>query len=156
MMWCGFDSVSQNDRKWCYIKYAEHMMQKITMIISQQLKQGMGESIFWASMDNRCSIFTMNNWICTFINPGHLQVCVYVCVCMCVLSHVWLCDPMEPTSLLCPWDLPDKNTGVGCHFLLQGIFLIQGSNLHLLHLLHWQVGSLPPVPLGKPISQCIC
>ena len=33
-----------------------------------------------------------------------------------------------------------KNTGVGYHFLLQGIFLIQGSNLHLLH---WQVDSLP-------------
>ena len=26
------------------------------------------------------------------------------------------------TRLLCPWDSPDKNTGVGCHFLLQGIF----------------------------------
>ena len=31
-----------------------------------------------------------------------------------------------------------KNTGVCCHFLLQGIFPTQGSNLHLLHLLHWQ------------------
>ena len=30
--------------------------------------------------------------------------------------------------LLCPWDFPGKNTGVGCHFLLQGIFLTQGSN----------------------------
>ena len=34
----------------------------------------------------------------------------------------------------------------GCHALLQVIFLTQGSNLHLLHLLHWQVGSLPLVP----------
>ena len=39
---------------------------------------------------------------------------------------------------------------LGCHFLLQGIFLIQGSNLHLLHLLHWQASSLPLAPLGKP------
>ena len=30
---------------------------------------------------------------------------------------------MEPTRLLCPWDTPGKNTGVGCHFLLQGIYL---------------------------------
>ena len=30
-----------------------------------------------------------------------------------------LCDPVEPTSLPCPWDSPGKNTGVGCHFLLQ-------------------------------------
>ena len=32
----------------------------------------------------------------------------------------------QPTRLLCPWDFPCKNTGVGCHFLLQGIFLTQG------------------------------
>ena len=52
--------------------------------------------------------------------------------------------------LLCPWDFPGKNTGVGCHFLLQGIFPTQGSNLCLLCLLHWQVDSLPLVPPGKP------
>ena len=38
--------------------------------------------------------------------------------------------------LLCPWDFTDKNSGVGCHFLLQGIFLTQDSNLHFLCLLH--------------------
>ena len=35
--------------------------------------------------------------------------------------------------LQCPWDSPGKNTGVGCHFLLQGIFPTQGSNPGLLH-----------------------
>ena len=35
--------------------------------------------------------------------------------------------------LLRPWDFPGKSTGVGCHFLLQGIFPTQGSNLGLLH-----------------------
>ena len=39
---------------------------------------------------------------------------------------------LEPTRLLCPWDSPDKNAGVGCHFLLQGIFLTQGLNLDSL------------------------
>ena len=34
-----------------------------------------------------------------------------------------------PTRLLCPWDFPGKNTGRGCHFLLQGIFLSQRLNL---------------------------
>ena len=34
--------------------------------------------------------------------------------------------------ILCPWDSPGKNTGVGCHFIIQGIFLTQGSNLCLL------------------------
>ena len=37
------------------------------------------------------------------------------------------------TRLLCPWNFPGKNTGVGCHFLLQGVFLTQGLNSHLLH-----------------------
>ena len=39
---------------------------------------------------------------------------------------------------------------VGCHFLLQGIFLIQVSNQHLLHLLHWQVDCLSLCHLGSP------
>ena len=42
-----------------------------------------------------------------------------------------------------------KNTGVGCHALLQGIFPSQRLNPHLLYLLHWYVGSLPPVPPRK-------
>ena len=41
----------------------------------------------------------------------------------------------KPTRLLCPWDSPGKNPAVGCHFLLQGIFPTQGSNLSLLRLL---------------------
>ena len=44
--------------------------------------------------------------------------------------------------LLYPWDSPGKNTGVGFHDLLQGIFPTQGLNLGILHLLHWQVSSL--------------
>ena len=46
-------------------------------------------------------------------------------------------------KLLCPWDFLGKNTGAGCHFLLQGIFPTQGSKPGLLYLLHWQVDSLP-------------
>ena len=57
-----------------------------------------------------------------------------------------------------PWTIArqaplSKNTGVGCHALLKGIFLTQGLNQHLLCLLHWQVGSLPPVSLGKPLKR---
>ena len=39
---------------------------------------------------------------------------------------------LQPTRLLCPWDFSGKNTEVGCHFLLQGIFSTEKSNLHLL------------------------
>ena len=54
------------------------------------------------------------------------------------------------TKLFRPWDSPGKSTGVGGHALLQGIFLTQGLNLHLLCLLPWQAVSLPPAPPGKP------
>ena len=76
--------------------------------------------------------------------------------------HRILCSVAKLCPILCPWwgggggggwraqvcSLPDfsvhgisqARNGVGCHFLLQGIFLTQGMNLHLLH---WQAGSLP-------------
>ena len=56
-------------------------------------------------------------------------------------SHVWLFATRWTVAprLLCPWDSPGRKTGIGWHFLLQGIFLTQGSNPHLLYLLHWQV-----------------
>ena len=51
------------------------------------------------------------------------------------LSCVQLLQPhgLQPTQLPCPQDFPGKNTGVSCHFFLQGISLIQGSNQCLLH-----------------------
>ena len=45
-----------------------------------------------------------------------------------------------------------KNTGVGCHVLLQGIFPTQGLNSHLLRPLHWQMDSLLLMPAGKPLD----
>ena len=65
-----------------------------------------------------------------------ITLCVCVCVCVCVLSRVQLFA--TPWTAACqashPWDSPGKNTGVGCHFLLHGIFPTQGSNSSLLHL----------------------
>ena len=50
-----------------------------------------------------------------------------------VVSHsLWPHEP-QPTRLLCPWNFPGTNTGVGSYSLLQGIFLTQGLNLSLLH-----------------------
>ena len=65
------------------------------------------------------------------------------------LQTLWT---LEPTRLLCPWYFSGKNTGVGCHAYLQGIFSTQGWNSCLLHLLHWQVGSLSLVSLGNSLS----
>ena len=58
-----------------------------------------------------------------------------------VVSKSFAAPWTVPTRLLCPWDFPGKNTGVGYHFLLQQIFPTQRSNLHLLRgrqiLYHW-------------------
>ena len=54
--------------------------------------------------------------------------------CCAVLSRVQLfATPWTVAPFLCPWGYPSKNTGVGCCFLLQGIFPTQGSNSGLLH-----------------------
>ena len=55
---------------------------------------------------------------------------------LCVVASFLLSDSvwshgLWPARLLCPWDSPGKNTGVGCNFLLQEIFLTQGLNLGL-------------------------
>ena len=75
------------------------------------------------------------------------------------LTHIWvcsvtplcpsLCNPMgglQPARLLCSRDFPGKKTGVGCRFLLQGLFLDEEPNPQLLH---WQADSLP---LSHPIN----
>ena len=56
---------------------------------------------------------------------------------------------LYPIRLLYPWG---KNTGVGCHFLLQGIFLTQRLNLPPPISWHWHPGSLPTETPGKPES----
>ena len=55
------------------------------------------------------------------------------------------CVNHKPARLLCPWGSPGKNTGVDCRVLLQGIL-----SALCLYLLHWQAGSLPLAPPGKP------
>ena len=66
-------------------------------------------------------------------------------------DSLWPCG-LEPTRLLCPWNSPGKNTGVGCHALLQRVFPTQGLNLCPLCLPHQQAGSLPLAPARKPIQ----
>ena len=82
----------------------------------------------------------------------YTAILVYWKLCVCVpqsLSSVWVLRPhgLQPTRLLSPLNFPGKNTEAGCHFLLQGIFPTQGSNLCLLH---WQTDSLPLELPGKP------
>ena len=73
--------------------------------------------------------------------------------CIPALSRSAMSDSLQlyglrPARVPYAWDSPGKNTTVVCHFLLQGIFLIQGLNRNLLH---WQVGSLPLNHQGNPV-----
>ena len=69
-------------------------------------------------------------------------MCLCVCVCVCVWSVASIISEslrphgLQPARLLCPWDAPGEDTGVGWRFLLQGMFPTEGSNLRFQRLLH--------------------
>ena len=93
-----------------------------------------------------------------FFSEYLLCLCVCVCVCVCVCLRACACSVgfnslqphgMQPPRLLCSWDSPGKDTRVGCHFLLMGIFPTQGWNLSLLCLLRCRWIFLPTEPSGK-------
>ena len=77
-----------------------------------------------------------------FTCPTNINLC----------SVAVISNSMRPMNRSLPrsfsWKFTGKNTGVGCHFLLQRIFPTQGSNLGLLCFLHWQADSLPLAPPG--------
>ena len=79
------------------------------------------------------------------------SVCTYVCACS-VVSDSSETPWTVAAKLLCPWNSPGKNTGVGCHFLLQGVFPTQGS---IPCLLCWQ-WILSTEPLGSPLGMYRC
>ena len=67
----------------------------------------------------------------------------------CSVMSSSLPPPATPTRLLCPWDFPGKNPGVGCHFLLQGSSQPRDQTTYLTSSA-FVAGSLPLVPPGKP------
>ena len=88
-------------------------------------------------------------------NQLYIYIYIYiytVCVLNCLQSCPTLCSPRDcsPPCSSVLGSLQRKSTEVGCHALLQGIFLPQGSNPCLFHLVHWQAGSLPPASPSKP------
>ena len=83
-----------------------------------------------------------------------------LCVCVCTRAHTLsysvTSDSLQPhglrlTRLLCLWNFPGDSTGVGCYFLLQRIFPIQGLNTSFLRLLHWQVDFFTTATPEKPV-----
>ena len=98
------------------------------------------------------------DFYCLNCNAPKFQVYVYVQPCP------TLCDPMDcsPPGSSVHRDSPGKNTGVGCHALLQGIFLTQKLNLSLLqcrwifYLLSRLWKASPSTYKGKPLCVCVC
>ena len=83
-----------------------------------------------------------------------MQIIIHDSLCLVAQLCPTLCNPTDcslPGSSV-HGDSPAKNTGVGCHTLLQGIFPTQGLNVCLLCLLRWQAGSLPLAPPRKPLN----
>ena len=80
-----------------------------------------------------------------------VENCVHACMLSC-FSPVQLLVTPWTTACQAPLSVrfSRQEYWTGCHFLLQGIFLTQGLNPHLLYLLYWQVGSLPLNHLGGP------
>ena len=99
------------------------------------------------------SMLVVGSWEATeFISPSLYSVISpetihgeSICVRPQSCPTLWL-HGLQLTRILCPRKFPGKNTGVGCHALLQGLFLTQGSNSSLLYLLNWQADSLPLAP----------
>ena len=75
-----------------------------------------------------------------------LMLLLFACSVMSMSDVLWP-NGLRPTRPLCPWDFPGENAGVGCHFLLKGISLVQKLNPSLLH---WQADSFPVSHQGNP------
>ena len=93
----------------------------------------------WNATNSVCGIWARcKTYVCYSIHIEVSKNCA--CQVTSVVSDSLWRYGLWPARLLCPWGSPGKNTGVGCHALLQGIFPTQGLNPSLLGLLRWQVG----------------
>ena len=110
------------------------------------------------------SISTFHRVICTIPNAldcEYLMCEITVCVCVCVFMLLFCCKVMfnslwhqvQSVRLFCPWDFPCKNTEIGCHFLLQGIFF--NTEIEITSSA-WQTDSLPLSHQGSHSLSSLC
>ena len=120
-------------------------------LYQMQLVKSGTASCFWRFIKQFTRVKSEKSWpknsVCVWVCVS-LCVCVSVCVHVCAQScqtlwFLWICNPQDT------WNFPSKTTAMDCHSLFQGIFLTQELNSSLLHLLHWQAGSLPLCHLGS-------
>ena len=105
----------------------------------------------------KCSPPKLPKMVASSHTEGVFNLYVGCLWCWCsVVSDCLQSRGLKPPRLLFPWDFPGKNTGVSCHFFLQGIFPTQGLT-HLFELLHWQADSLPLEPSESECwSRSVC
>ena len=120
--------------EWSCVCVCDHQENKVARI-SLNLEIRYIVELFWSFSH---AVTRAQDYRSPFQNSFHFAM-LWLNVCVSVLSRVQLfCNPMNcspPDFSGNPLDFPGKNTGVGCRFLFQGIFLTQGSNSCLLHIL---------------------
>ena len=114
-------------------------IQVITDFSDEETERG------WSKSELKLGTKNFNTWPPSLSLPRILLLPVFLIPVVVTQSRLTLCDPIDCS-------LPGKNTGVGCHFLVQGISPTQGSNPSLLHYLHWEADSLPLQHLESPVS----
>ena len=102
-------------------------------------------TLYSSSISSEFVVFALE-FLEDYSMPQALLLFVIVLVANSCPTLLWLYG-LWPARVLCPWDFPSKNTGVGCHLLLQRNFTTQESNMHLLHL---QANSLLLSHQGSP------
>ena len=104
------------------------MIQPLWKIFQHFLKR-LYEEIYMSHHMTQSSDYMSHHMTQQFYSSGEMRASTLALVTQ-SQSCVTLCDPIDlrPSRLLCPWNSPSKSTGVGSHFLLQGLFLTQGSN----------------------------
>ena len=127
---------SEDDELWAEAPWTTKENLRVRRHLAQSIKQPMrknpGSQEPWAPIPILTPLQNYMNL--TFCK---ISACVCVCVVASVMSNSLQPYELQPTRLLCPWDSPGKNTGMGYHTLHRGIFLTQGLNPCLLCLLHW-------------------
>ena len=100
------------------------------------LENPRGRGAWWPSVHRVAKSWTWLKQLCTHGSDWEFYCSSFLsalCVVTSVVSNSLQPYGLKPSRLLCPWNSPGKNTGVGCHSFLQGIFPTQGSNPGLLH-----------------------
>ena len=113
---------------------------------------------YMKQINNKDQLFLQHRKLCSISSNNQQWKRIYIHIHVYIYLYMHVCSAVSnslrpygflPARLLCPWDFPGKNAGVGCHFLLQGVFLTQGLQPHHLH---WHVYSLLLSRLGSPYT----